>query len=56
MRNPVCRLRLALYGHPDSGGYWESHCREKLRGQGFEDVEDWPSVYWHPVLKALLVV
>ena len=25
MRDPVCRLRLALYGHPDSGGGWEEH-------------------------------
>eukprot|EP00959_Pyramimonas_sp_CCMP1952_P456748 9473678-Pyramimonas_sp.AAC.1 len=26
MRNPVCPLILSLYGHPDSGGYWEQHC------------------------------
>ena len=25
-RDPVCPLRLALYGHPDSGGFWERHC------------------------------
>ena len=26
MHVPVCPLVLALYGHPDSGGYWEQHC------------------------------
>ena len=26
MRDPVCRLRLALYGHPDAGTCWEKHC------------------------------
>ena len=25
-KDPVCPLRLALYGHPDSGGIWEQHC------------------------------
>ena len=22
MKSPACPLRLALYGHPDSGGFW----------------------------------
>ncbi len=34
MRDPVCPLRLALYGHPDSGGYWEKHCAEHLLSIG----------------------
>ncbi len=25
-QQPVCRLLRALYGHPDSGGYWEKKC------------------------------
>jgi len=28
MRDPVCPLELALYGHPESGGYWEQHCEK----------------------------
>ena len=28
MRDPVCPLELALYGHPESGGYWEQHAEE----------------------------
>ena len=30
LRDPVVPLRLALYGHPDSGGYWEKHCETHL--------------------------
>ena len=30
MHDPVCPLILALYGHPDSGGYWEQHCEPHL--------------------------
>eukprot|EP00969_Alexandrium_andersonii_P115919 5125988-Alexandrium_andersonii.AAC.1 len=26
MIDPVVPLKLALYGHPDSGGYWEQRC------------------------------
>ena len=53
---PVCILRLALYGHPDAGGYWESHCEEHLTSVGFVPVPDWRSTYWHPELKLLLMV
>ena len=53
---PVCRLNLALYGHPNSGGYWEQHCERHLRAVGFQDVPNWRSVFWHPILQTLLVV
>ena len=56
MRDHVCPLILALYGHPDAGGYWEKHCEERLLRVGFKNVSDWRSVYWHPVLKLLLAV
>ena len=36
MSDPVCKLTRALYGHPDSGGYWEQHCEEALTQVGFE--------------------
>ena len=35
MRDPVCPLVLALYGHPDSGGHWEAHCESKLTEAGY---------------------
>ena len=57
MKNPVCPLVLALYGHPDAGGYWEQHCDERICSLGFEKIAwEWPGVYWHPVKQALLVI
>ena len=55
-RRPVVQLKLALYGHPDAGGYWEAHCRDKLEAGGFAPVPDWNSVYWHKELKLVLMV
>ena len=54
--DPSCRLRLALYGHPDSGGHWERHCESHLKKVGFEAIRDWRSVFWHRELATLLVV
>ena len=57
MKRPVVRLRLALYGHPDSGTYWERHCDAHLRSVGFEPISEvWNSCYWHAELKLYLVV
>ena len=57
-RDPVVRLILALYGHPDSGGLWERHCESCLLKVGFRAVhpECWPSMYWHAEMKLLLGV
>ena len=45
MEDPVCPLRLALYGHPDSGTDWEVHSRDHLLSVGFQTVDNWPSCY-----------
>ena len=50
------RLKRALYGHPDSGGYWERHCEEHLLDCGFTKVPEWQSCYWHPKYRTYLVV
>ena len=57
-KDPVVPLRLALYGHPDSGGIWEAHCETELAKVGFQAVlrDIWKSVFYHPELKLLLVV
>ena len=55
-KEPVVRLILSLYGHPDSGGFWEKHCENHLLKQGFETIPSWRSCYWHPALKLLLIV
>ena len=56
MHDPVCPLILSLYGHPDSGGFWERHCESHLIEQGFETIQAWRSCYWHPKLKLFLIV
>ena len=57
-RRPVVLLRIARYGHPDSVGLWEMNCEKMLIAVGFimPDPEGWPSVFFHPQLKLLLVV
>ena len=57
LKRPVVRLRLALYGHPDSGTCWERHCDAHLRKVGFEPTSEvWNSCYYHAKLKLFLVV
>ena len=56
-RRPVCPLVMALYGHPEAGGYWEEHCEECVLEAGFSKAcEEWPGCYWHDELKCFLVV
>jgi hypothetical protein len=56
MRNPVHRLRKALYGHPDAGTCWEVHCNRALTIAGFVPVDAWPSCYVHPATGSFLIV
>ena len=56
LRDPVCPLVLALYGHPDSGGYWEKHCNDHLKSVGFMPVEGWRSCFFNDTLKLFVVV
>ena len=44
---PVVLLRLALYGHPLSGVYWELHCNKELVKLGFEAVPGWEQLFIH---------
>ncbi len=54
--DPVCPLRLALYGHPDAGGFWEKHCEKAVTEVGFDFLPDWPSVFFHKELRLMLVI
>eukprot|EP00975_Prorocentrum_lima_P038016 7996360-Prorocentrum_lima.AAC.1 len=56
MIDPVVPLKLALYGHPDSGGYWEQRCEGHLSSVGFEPIDGWQGCYLHPALSLFLVV
>ena len=56
-RRPVCRLVKALYGHPDAGTMWEQRCHTAVQKVGFKPLGDeWPSLYFHPDMKLLLVI
>ncbi len=55
-KDPVVRLKLALYGHPDAGGYWGEHCNKHLAKAGSQPVPDWRSTSSRPKLKLLLMV
>ena len=58
MHDPVCPIRVALYGHPDSGGLWERHCQQELEKVGWTAVlpEIWQSIFYHAELDLLLVI
>ena len=56
LHDPVCPLVLALYGHPDAGGYWERHCEKHLLAIGFKPIPEWRSCFWHADKRCLLVV
>ena len=55
-KDPVCPLVLALYGHPEAGGWWEDHSKQQLEAVGFQEIPDWKSCFWHDKLKLFLVV
>jgi hypothetical protein len=40
MRDPVVPLKLALYGHPESGGWWERHLESHLVANGWKAVPE----------------
>ena len=55
--DPVVPLVLALYGHPDAGGFWELYCEKALMSVGFERAApEWKSVFRHKALELLLVI
>ena len=51
---PVVRLKLALYGHPLAGLYWEKHAAEAIVRCGFTAVPDWECMYYHKELGLML--
>ena len=49
-------LDKALYGHPDSGTYWEEHCDKHCQSVGFVPITNWPSCYYMKRLDLFLVI
>ena len=55
-KNPVCKLRLALYGHPLAGAFWERHCTKQLKSVGFTPIPTWENCFVHREFKTVLMV
>ena len=55
-KRPVVQLRLALYGHPLSGVFWERHCQKALFSAGWTLIEGWESTYRHERLGLVLSI
>jgi hypothetical protein len=53
---PVCILKLALYGHADSGGYWEEKSYGDAQACGWEPVPDRIGVFYKPKEDALMMI
>ena len=44
---PVCLLKLNLYGHPLAGLLWEKHCQKAIFRAGFERIPGWECLFVH---------
>ena len=48
MKCPVFRLEKALYGHKNSGAFWQMYCNEKCLAAGVKLISDsWHCAYWN---------
>ena len=55
-KNPLVELILNLYGHPDAGTLWERHAERELKKLGWKPISGWPSLFFQPETKSLLIV
>ena len=53
---PHCRLKRALYGHPEAGALWEKTLKEIMSKQGWEQIPMQPGVFCHKKSGATMVV
>ena len=56
IEDPVCILRINLYGHPLAGLLWEKHCQKIFFQEGFEKVPSWECLYVHRREKLFLSI
>ena len=56
LRDPVCLLKRALYGHLDAGSCWEVFAEEKIRSIGFEPIPNWPGLFFRKDMSVMLSV
>ena len=57
MQCPVFRLDKAIYGHKNSGAFWQKYCNEKCLAAGFKLISDnWPCAYRNEKTQQFLIV
>ena len=57
MKDPVCPLNRALYGHPLAGTYWEQfYTGVAVNKCGFLPVPGWECLFYHMQLRCLLSI
>ncbi len=56
IEDPVCKLRLNLYGHPLAGLLWEKHCQAAVFKHGFTKVQGWECLYKNPTQQLFLSI
>lgn len=54
--NPVCILRVNLYGHPLAGLWWEIHCEKQVLALGLKKMEGHECLFINEELKVFLSV
>jgi hypothetical protein len=55
-KDPCCRLKLSLYGHPLAGLYWHRYLEEKLVKLRYTKIDGWSSVYFNAETRVGLVI
>ena len=56
LEDPVCPLRINVYGHSLAGLLWDKCSQRKILECGFENVLGWESLYVHEGLQVFLGV
>ena len=56
IKRPCVRLWKSLYGHPESGYYWDQKFREIMKMMGAKHIDSFPSNFWIPKYKLLLTL
>ena len=53
---PHCRLKRALYGHPEAGALWEKRLVTIMKAEGWAPVSMNPGVFTHAATGAVMIV
>ena len=56
LEDPVCILRLNLYGHPLAGLLWKKYCQSISFSECFEKLASWECLYVHRLKKLFLSI